>query len=349
MLGFDKTSILVLGSFGHGAMEHFYVRGFQKQQFQVSTFDITKDYYASIKRSVLDKLMNKLMPAVYFPDVNKAVLEFISKKKFDVIIVFKGLTLFPSTIEELKQHTKVLCCYNPDHPFRFFSAGSGNKNIANSIKLYDIYFSYSKNIVAALKKDFNASSYTIPFGFDEEAVLSKNPAVNCTGKVAFIGSYDNKRAEILNRLAINNLIIFGDDKWKTRVFNMSRIKNAYSGRSLYGNDYVAANNTAVCVLNFLREQNITESSHNMRTFEAPGYGGLLLSQRTSEQMEYFEEGKEALFFDSNEELHDKLLFLSKHSHLIPQIKTAARERSVGSGYSYFDRSRQLFNVLKPYL
>src|SRR5271154_387198 len=110
--------ILVLGGFGNGALENFYLKGFQHLHIELDRFDITKNYYDSINKSLLNKGINKISPAFFFERINKKLLQFLGTKQFDVIIVFKGLTLYSSTIEALKKNTKLLCCYNPDHPFK---------------------------------------------------------------------------------------------------------------------------------------------------------------------------------------------------------------------------------------
>ncbi len=168
--------ILILGAFNPGALENYYFRGLQQAGADCSRFDIAADYYAAISHSLLNKVINKLDGDYFSKDINKNVLGFLRNKRFDVILVFKGMTLYTSTIEKLKAHTTILCCYNPDHPFKFFSPGTGNKHILDSIPLYDIYFTFSTNISEQLKKDWNAESYVIPFGYDDsELPVTRQP------------------------------------------------------------------------------------------------------------------------------------------------------------------------------
>ena len=125
-------------------------------------------------------------------------------------------------------------------------------------------------------------------------------------KFLFIGAYDRGRSTYLNKLKLTNLEIYGDDKWASRNARRPYIENAFQKRKLLNEELVSAVESAKGIINLLRQQNIKEDSHNMRTFEVPGYGGLLITQRTTEQAEFFEEGKEIIFFDSPDELKDKL-------------------------------------------
>jgi spore maturation protein CgeB len=77
----------------------------------------------------------------------------------------------------------------------------------------------------------------------------------------------------------------------------------------------------------------------MRSFEVPGIGGIMLSPYSKEQVSFFEEGKEAFFYRNDKELIDKANYLlSLSAAEATAIREAARKRSIGSDYSYKNRS-----------
>jgi spore maturation protein CgeB len=337
--------ILILGAFGKGAMELYYVRGLKNEGTDITTFDIATPYYETLDRSVINKVINKLSPAIFYKPVNKALVQFVQGKKYDVILVFKGLTLFPQTIKLLKEHARLLCCYNPDHPYKFFSEGSGNANIADSISLYDMYFTYAVQVTNDLRKLYKVNAYTIPFGYDDTAPVHAGVTdSDIKSKWLFIGAFDNERAAFLHQLGEENLAIYGDAKWNSRNPFNRFIKAAYKGRAIYDEEYKSTVAAGAGVFNLLRQQNIEERSHNMRTFEVPGYGGLLISNRTEEQSAFYEEDREAVFFDSIDELKDKLHYLQAHPNQIEKMKAAALVRSQRSNYSYQHRSREMYRI-----
>lgn len=342
---------LLLGAFGKGALENYYVKGLRRIGIEVTTLDITQEYYQILDHSVINKVWNKIRPSTFFLSTNKKLGEYMAGKHFDVILIFKGLTIFPDTLIELKKKSNLLCCYNPDHPFKFFSEGSGNSNILESIKLYDIYFSYSTQITSELNRRYNVSSYTVPFGYDDTQAglpISRNNEF-FFNHLLFAGSYDKERSDFLYHLSTEKLLIYGDNKWYSRNKKRQSIRKAYQGKPLYDEEYKAAIKESLGVLNLLRKQNTEEGSHNMRTFEVPGYGGLLISNRTLEQMAFFEEDKEAVFFDSIDELNDKLNYLSKYPQEVEKIKMAALRRSNSANYGYTYRSHEMFNIINNYL
>ncbi|MEP6749378.1 MAG: glycosyltransferase [Bacteroidota bacterium] len=342
--------ILILGAFDKGALEHYYVAGLQRCNAEIESFDITRDYYSAIGKSVFTKAINKVNPGLFFDGINKKLLQYAGDKMFDIILVFKGLTLYPGTIEFLKTKTRIICCYNPDHPFHFYSPGSGNSNIKKSISLYDLYFSYASSVVKELKKEYGVHSFRIPFGFDSTNNALPLPAENLfAGKWLFAGAYDAERAAILGCAGSQDLTIYGDKKWHSRSRGNTFIQQLYAGRGLYDQEYKSAIHASLGVINLLREQNIKEQSHNMRTFEVPGYHGLLISNRTEEQSSFFEEDKEAVYFETTDELKDKLAYLHKNPSITNKIKEAAFSRALSSGYSYTDRSREMYTVFENHL
>ncbi len=347
----DKFSILILGAFNLGALEHNFVRGFQHLGHQVHCLDIQTPVLEN-RKTLLDKIYFKILPTHFYIQINKTALELTQKLRPDVILIFKGMELFVETIEELQSYTKLLCNYNPDHPLEIYSEGAGNTNILNSLKFYDIHFSYAQNITKKLQLHTNKLCYTVPFGYDENLVNQYSKHINRQlnqNFFAFIGAYDNERAKKLSLLQNPHLNIYGNSEWKNRNPFNNYLQKHFQQKALYHQEYAQISANSLGVLNFLRHQNLVEHSHNMRTFEVPAFGGLLIADRTEEQQEFFEENKEAIFFNNIDELKEKLLFLHQNTANIPKMKQAALKRSINSGYSYLDRSKKLLDIFMTVL
>ena len=82
---------------------------------------------------------------------------------------------------------------------------------------------------------------------------------------------------------------------------------------------------------------VCPDQHTTRTFEIPACGSLLLADRTEEHQEFFEEGKEAEFFDSCDELLDKLKFYCSNEAARKRIADGGYKRCKEGGYAYVCR------------
>ena len=102
-------------------------------------------------------------------------------------------------------------------------------------------------------------------------------------------------------------------------------------KPLYGKDYVKAINASKINLCFLRKINRDEVTS--RSVEIPACGGFMLGERTKRHLDFFAEGTEAEFFDSNEELLQKVKYYLGNEVSRSKIALAGRERCVQSEYS----------------
>jgi spore maturation protein CgeB len=101
----------------------------------------------------------------------------------------------------------------------------------------------------------------------------------------------------------------------------------WKGKAVYGEEISKLFAVSKIHLNFLREQN--KDSNNVRTFEIPGFGGFLLTQRSREQSEeLYVEGEEIVCFDSVEELNEKARYYLDHDAERLAIARRGHERAV---------------------
>ena len=340
--------LLLLGTFNIGALEHQFVNGFRACGFSVQTYDITKDFEHMLRSGLVFKIINRVSQNVLLSNINRKIVEYCKTNKPDIVFVVKGLTIFPDTLEEIRQYCKLLVNYNPDHPFIFYSSGSGNSNISNGIVKYDLIFSYSRNICEKIIKNYGVNSHWIPFGYDPQ--LEKLDLANfaCNNKFLFVGAYDKYRARQIEMLGRSDILIYGDENWGLKTRRDGYVRSSFKYETLYGLELINQTNNSIASLNILRAQNVDENSHNMRTFEVPAMGGVLISNYTDEQAYFFEPEKEMVFFSSLEEFVDKLNYLKRNPNESIRIKSNALARSRRSNYNYNYRCVEMMNVMDLY-
>jgi len=158
--------------------------------------------------------------------------------------------------------------------------------------------------------------------------------------VAFIGSYEEKRALTIRSLADKGIKvqIFGDG-WKDFPEHLN-IKNHYR-RTLPGEIPKIVACSQIC-LSFFRKLN--QDTSTSRIFEIPAMRGFLLSEYSDQAAQYFEEDKEVAFFRSDQELYEKVRFYLGNPELRQKMVNAAYEKCIGR-FSHQSQMASFLNQL----
>jgi spore maturation protein CgeB len=161
--------------------------------------------------------------------------------------------------------------------------------------------------------------------------------------ICFVGHTQPHYAERLKAIASLNirLRIWGD-AWPRYAEKNSWAQGIVAG-GLWGESYPVALACAKIGLGLLGKH-IPETS-TTRTFEIPAMGTFLLAERTALHRQLFDEGKEAEFFSSDDEMVDKIRFYLQHDEAREQIAAAGRARCEKSGYSSLELLRKIIEAV----
>jgi len=159
--------------------------------------------------------------------------------------------------------------------------------------------------------------------------------------VGFVGAWEKERCESILYLANNGIKVkvYGDGKWK----DYKGVNNLEISPGLFSEDYSKALQAFKISLCFLRKMN--NDLQTSRTMEIPACGGFMLAERTTEHLELFEEGKEAEYFSSNEELLEKCQYYLINADKRRMIAKAGTNRCAISGYSNEESIRRMLKIV----
>jgi len=116
-------------------------------------------------------------------------------------------------------------------------------------------------------------------------------------------------------------------------------------KPLWGEEYAKAISSFDINLCFLRK--INRDLQTTRSVEIPACGAFMLAERTEERLGLFEEGKEAEFFSSDEELMSKVKFYLDNPEMRYRIAASGRKRCVSSGYNNENRIADVLRQICP--
>lgn len=332
--------VLISGADSDYAIERFY-RRYLPLSPDIAAIDffpaqnIFHDYYYA---GVLNKIAYRLGFRSILNKINVQLMQKVDDFSPDIMLVFKGMEIFPDTLKKLKKRGIKLVNFNPDNPFVFSGRGSGNNYVRRSVSIFDLYLSYDSSVVRQLREEYGMDASLLPFGFDPEVLefagLSSLPEIQ---KACFIGNYDRERAHFLNDVARSGIFIdlFGS-RWPVSRLHPNISYRGYAR----GKDFWVSLIKYRVQLNLMRKHN--SGSHNMRSFEIPAVGGLQLAPFTLDHVRYFEPDKEIFIYHNSIDCAAKINhLLSLSDDEVDVLRNQARNRSIHSGYSYKDRSLEL--------
>jgi spore maturation protein CgeB len=259
------------------------------------------------------------------------------------IWVDKGVWVYPDTIQYLKERTGSRAIhYTPDSQI----VSQRSRHFMLSIPLYDVLVTTKEWEVDAYK-EAGAKRVILTYqGFDGRFVpqrVGESELATYGSDVCFVGHTQTHYAEKLKALSSLNirLRIWGD-AWP-RYAEKNSWAQGIVAKGLWGENYPVALACAKIGLGLLGKH-IPETS-TTRTFEIPAMGTFLLAERTTLHQQLFDEGKEAEFFSSDEEMIEKTQFYLRHDEARERIAAAGRTRCERSGYSSIELLHKVVETL----
>ena len=259
------------------------------------------------------------------------------------IWVDKGVWVYPDTIQYLKERTGARAIhYTPDSQI----VSQRSRHFMSSIPLYDVLVTTKEWEVDAYKEAGARRVILTYQGYDSQFVprrVAESELATYGSDVCFVGHTQPHYAEKLKVLSLLNirLRIWGD-AWP-RYAERNSWAQGIVAKGLWGENYPVALACAKIGLGLLGKH-IPETS-TTRTFEIPAMGTFLLAERTALHQQLFDEGKEAEFFSSDEEMIEKTRFYLQHDEAREQIAAAGRVRCERSGYSSTELLRKVVETL----
>lgn len=263
----------------------------------------------------------------------------------ELLWIEKGTMIAPAAIAAARRACPGMrvYAYSDDD---MFLRHNRSRAFVRTLPLYDrVYTTKADNLrpeelpalgaraVARVDKAFDPERhFPMPVSEAERAELG--------AEVGFIGTYERNRAEAMHHLAVNGVPVrVWGNGWEACPFRHPDLR--IERRAVVNTAARARYTLSICAtrinLGFLRKLN--RDTHTDRSVEIPACGGFMLAERSDDHRRLFEEGREAEFFGSREELLAKVRHYLAHEELRAPIAAAGRARCVRDDYSHAARMR----------
>ncbi len=328
------------------------VRALESLGADVSVVDTALDVVSGLARARLrlhNQLFQRGLP-VPLPDptqIRQRTLDAARHRHWDIIWLDKALTIGPGLVRRLRNlcpRAKIIGFAADDMCLRH----NQSQQFTGALRYYDCFITTKAATVSELAALGAGNVIVIGNGYDPEAFrpLEVTPAdvERLGGDVGFIGSHEADRARALLGLAQAGLgvRIWGEGWGALRGAHPKlRVEN----QPLYHDDYARACAAFKINLGFLRKKN--RDQQTTRSVEIPACAGFMLAERTAEHAALFEEGVEAEFFASHQELLDKSRRYLMDDAARLEVARRGHARCLASGYSNAARLREALRSVLP--
>ncbi len=310
----------------------------------------------AVPASLAARVQNRLKFGPRMFSLNRGLLQDVMDFRPDVLFVYNGTNVFRDTLVEVKARCPgvFLVQYCNDNPFGKGSSRLLWRHLIRAVPSYDLHFVYRhQNLLDFRRAGAPAvellRSYYIPEVNHRVTLSQDDGRFSCD--VVFAGHYeDDWRTECLEAIcrAGHRLTLFGGG-WGEALKHLSPespLRQLYPIRPAVGGDYLKALCGARIALCFLSKLN--RDTYTRRNFEIPATGTFMLSEYTEDLTSLFEEGREAAFFRSKEELLDRVSHYLRHDNEREAVARGGYERLLRDGHDVTSRMRQAIRCIRSY-
>lgn len=324
------VKILYLGAENSGSTSLHRALALRRLGYEVTI----KSPYKAVENSLRSRFLGRIHYYSGYRLLQGKIKKWLKQivqntEKQDLVWVNGGELFGAEALRIIKSLGCPLILYNNDDP----TGGRDGRRFDSLIFAIPYY-----NVCAVLR-EFNVKEYQeldakkvirVWMSYDEVEHQPYNTSEeipkNYSSDIAFIGTWmrGEGRDEFMLELAEAGLpIAIWGGRWNKSPY-WSDLEPYYRGAALSGREYVAAMQGAKLCIGLLSEGN--RDLHTRRSVEIPYAGGLLCAERTSEHLELYKDGEEAVFWGDVKECIQQCKKLLANDERREQIRQAGMKR-----------------------
>ncbi|MFH1062519.1 MAG: glycosyltransferase [Candidatus Omnitrophota bacterium] len=332
--------VLIYGEAYGYALAPQIKRSFVQLGCDAEIFNWTMYLYTERGINLKNRVFNRIMLKSIAAKINRDFINVVKKNKYDLVLVNNGWHLTGDTIDAVKKYAKKVVNWSTDELFnkvfaRFIHVESYSK--------YDCIFSQRKHLFDSyLTKGIKRVEFLPLFYYPEHhpVVVSEKDKLLWGSDIAFMGTWNKEREKIIEALTGYNVKIWGA-QWNRSKPSFKK-KFEITNKIAWLEDMSkVVSSTKIIVDNLTKGQT---DKVNMKNYQIPACGGVLLTQRTDVIQELFEENKEVICYDSLEELREKCEYYLKNEAARNSIAVNGYKKVVSAPNTILDRIKDILQV-----
>jgi spore maturation protein CgeB len=335
-----NKKVLMIGVFSAGGLSLSYASAYERLGYEVIRFDYDDAYFNGGKFAG-NRLLRRTFRRVLWNRMNRRTREVALTVRPVLILAIKSPYLDPETIRDLCSLGAPVVNYYPDNPYCGVpwdprKTSAQRYDLIDALREYSRVWIWQPDLAAKLARDKVCAGY-LPFASDPKMYYphkdqDSEECLECHSghKVVLIGQHSIKRQAHVAAIYKNSVDLWGA-RW-ARAGAKFADRHRIHRTAAFGSRTSMLYSQASVSLNVVDDLNMP--GHNMRTFEIPASGGLMLGCYTREQAEFFPENEAAVYYRSPEELDTKIDWLLGDDMLRKQIRGNALRIAASQTYDH---------------
>ena len=324
--------ILIYGENWIGTLPQLLASDLSRRGYSIEIFDFTEILPGIRNRSIRERIQRRLFEKLYTARIRMLFLKKVEDFRPDLVLVAKGLHLDKPTLTEIRSKGIPLVNWNPDD---FFNLKNSNASLIEAMSAYDLIVS-SRDHLFEKYRDHGAQ-HLLYLDWYYVPELHFDRTMEKTITASFVGSWSPTREEFIAELTTPLRIWGGGWEKSSKSFHKF---HAVQNKILSQVEMSTVFCSSKFNLNLLTHENSDFS--NLRFFEVPASGGLLLTERNPTAKRYLVDKEECLMFSSPEEINK----IIGGDFKIDNIACAGKLRITTGGNAFSNRVDELLANLK---
>lgn len=293
----QNNRILVIGPSHKGSLPESYACAFERMGMRVFRFDDEREVF-SAGQYATNRVLRRALRSRLWAQLNEKTLKLVVEVRPAMVLAVRASYLETATVGRLREELGVrVVNYYPDNPYVGVpldprKPSTQRRDLIDVLREYSTVWMWEESLLRRLKDDGVAAEF-LPFGVDPEEFRPQglDEPLYCEEckrehDVVFVGTCTQARLKEIQSIRDYPVAIWGNG-WP-------KLPRHRVHAPVYGRELAQIYGAAKVALNVLNAESL--EGHNMRTFEVPASGGVMLARYTKAQAEFFPEGQAAAYY-----------------------------------------------------
>ena len=328
--------LLLIADYHPGSLGLYYERAFVSLDWTVVRYDYGAAYSLAWPFLGARALRRALRPLIW-QRMNAEVIDIVSGT-CDMVLAVKAPFLDIPTVRSLRDRCPATVMIYPDSPWDEWTQ---RRDVLSVLAAFARTYIWSHSLVNQLRDNGICASY-LAFAWDNEYGVTRGDNVERAASIAFAAQPYPNRIEWLKALEGLPVVVYGP-QWAQSWFGAKSSVRVIR-TAMMGADIARVYASIQVAINITNPKNF--SGHNMRMFEIPATGALMITNHTTDLEEYFPPWVACLSAATPEEFRSQCQWALANPLKAAEI--AAEGTRYAKGHTYKARARQILNDLEQH-